>query len=106
MLARIAPGSTAYVLGNDAFTAVALPIGCSRLIVSGALDASAFPIIRLKTTNINLNNGVALAASSGFTFEYVVSGADCDTAGVGTGVTVRFSASGNILHLIVAYAYA
>src|SRR5262245_3177417 len=106
-LARVAPGSTAYTTGNDAFTPVAIPAGTHRIIVAGALDAAAFPIIRLNSTNINLNNGVALAASSGFVFEYVVSGQDCGTGGAAnTGLTVRFSANGNILHLIVAYCYA
>lgn len=85
---------------------MALPIGCVRLIVSGALDAAAYPIVRLNAADISLNNAVALAVSAGFAFEYVVCGDDCKTGGsANVGMTVGFSASGNILHLIVAYAF-
>lgn len=90
----VAPGSTAYTTGNDAFTAVTLNPGTKTLNICGQFDAAAYPIIRLGSTNINLNNKVALAAGAAFTFAYQVSPGD------GT-VSVRFSANGNIEHLLV-----
>lgn len=98
-LAHVNPGSTAYTAGTDVFTAVALPIGSYRLVLSFAVDAAVIPIIRLNGVNINLNAGAAVVAGAGYVFEYAAGASD-------TNVAVRFSGNCNILHLHFAWVPA
>ena len=93
ILGRVAPGSTAYVAGNDAFTAVAPSAGLRRLTINVTVDAATTLILRKGGVNLTLNDAVPLSPNNAANFQYDVTGNDT--------ITIRFGSNCNILDLLV-----
>lgn len=89
LLARIAPG-TAKTSGADLLSADAtVGSGIRKVIVTVALSAAAILYLRVSSQNLEMNDGVALAAGRVYAFELQMSAADAFNFRISADATVR-----------------